>query len=132
MNELAAGAHPNIVRLHRAFISPRDEVFIEMELLPGNVLEFIHNSGGHLNLEQARAVTSQLLRALWYCHSRGVLHADIKLENLLLVMDPSEPDLYLARFDLRLSSASGSVSLRKRLYWRQTSGGLAIVAEDAG
>ncbi len=57
---------------------------------------------------------------------------DVSIDDLLLLRDPEEPDLYLARFRQTLTSARGEVSLTKRLYWRRDDAGLKVVAEDAG
>lgn len=56
----------------------------------------------------------------------------ISLENLMLLADPEEPDLYLSRFTQVLTTAHGPVATTKRLYWRRHEDGLRIVAEDAG
>jgi hypothetical protein len=53
------------------------------------------------------------------------------LDDLLLLADPEEPGLYLARFRLILEGED-TVSYRKRLYWRRGADGLRIVTEDAG
>ncbi|XP_066398351.1 CBL-interacting protein kinase 31-like isoform X3 [Miscanthus floridulus] len=46
----------------------------------------IHNqaTSGRLKEEEARTYFQQLINAVDYCHSRGVYHRDLKLENLLL------------------------------------------------
>lgn len=59
-----------------------------------------------------------------------VTHVDV--DDLLLLRDPEDPTLYLARFRQTLVSGTGNVSLTKRLYWRQEDAGFRIIAEDAG
>lgn len=39
---------------------------------------------GRMNEDEARRVFSQILQAVSYCHSQGVVHRDLKAENLLL------------------------------------------------
>ena len=37
-----------------------------------------------INQHQIRAIMFQLLQGLKYCHSRGIMHRDIKPQNLLI------------------------------------------------
>lgn len=57
----------------------------------------------------------------------------VSVTELLLLGDPSEDDLYLSRFELKIGEADGDIEVVKRLYWRRTPDGrFLIVAEDAG
>lgn len=56
----------------------------------------------------------------------------VELDDVFLVRDPEEDNLYLARFRQTTRRATGTMSLWKRLYWRDTDAGWRIVAEDAG
>jgi murein L,D-transpeptidase YafK len=59
--------------------------------------------------------------------------SNVELENVLLIADPGEPDLYLSRFTQIFHTDAGRVSTTKRLYWRRESAGTwKIVSEDAG
>ena len=53
-------------------------------------------------------------------------------DDVMLLRDPEERDLYVARFTQTTKSDHGSVTLRKRLYWRRGDAGWKIVTEDAG
>ena len=57
--------------------------FIAMELVHGETLRH-RLRGGPLPLEEALAVTSCLLEALAHAHASGILHCDIKPENIML------------------------------------------------
>jgi murein L,D-transpeptidase YafK len=64
-------------------------------------------------------------------NSRPIDNATV--EELLLLGDPVEEELYLSRFRLTVTTASNTVELTKRLYWRRTAGGvLKVIAEDSG
>ena len=75
--------HPNIVRLHE---------FVETERHMGIILEFA--SGGelfdyilnhrYLKDPAARRLFAQLVSGVGYLHKKGIVHRDLKLENLLL------------------------------------------------
>ena len=76
--------HENIVRLF-TWISTPSKYYLVMEFAPrGDLLGFI-NSERWVSDDAARSLFAQLLRGIAFCHSLGVKHRDIKLENLLLV-----------------------------------------------
>ncbi|PRP84078.1 SNF-related serine/threonine-protein kinase [Planoprotostelium fungivorum] len=77
--------HPNIVKLHEVLESDTN-VFFVMELCGGGNLSN-HIDEGPLAEEVARYYFVQLVKAVHYCHSVGVVHRDLKLENLLLDND---------------------------------------------
>ena len=56
----------------------------------------------------------------------------IELGHVMLLRDPEAKDLYLSRFVLTTVVNNRSVTLRKRLYWRNRGNTWRIVAEDAG
>lgn len=74
--------HPNIVELHEVMAS-KSKIYLAMELVRGGEL-FSKVSKGRLREDVARSYFSQLISAVDFCHSRGVYHRDLKLENLLL------------------------------------------------
>ena len=58
----------------------------------------------------------------------------IQISDLLLLADPAEEGLFLARFRLEIvEKEGGAVTTMHRMYWRRSeSGALKIVAEDSG
>jgi serine/threonine-protein kinase len=76
---LALLDHPNIVRVHDH--GQQDErSFIVLELVEGRTLA----EAIPLDVARALEVASQLLDALSYAHKRGVVHRDVKPQNILL------------------------------------------------
>lgn len=74
--------HPNIVRTIDVFVRKR-RVYFVMEFVPGGEL-FDHISDNkNFNEFHSACVMKDLLRALTYLHERGIVHRDVKLENLL-------------------------------------------------
>ena len=58
---------------------------------------------------------------------------DFAVDEVLLLADPEEEDLYLSRFRQTITESGRTLATTKRLYWRKSSaGGLQIVAEDNG
>jgi serine/threonine protein kinase len=77
--------HTNIVRLYEVYRGP-NTINLVMELcLGGHLGEVIHDTpDGRLEEFVAQAYIAQLVGAVAHCHSRGVCHRDIKLQNILL------------------------------------------------
>lgn len=74
--------HPNIVELHEV-MATKSKIYFVIEHVKGGEL-FNKVSSGKLREDVARKYFQQLVRAVDYCHSRGVCHRDLKPENLLL------------------------------------------------
>jgi Protein kinase domain len=81
---LARFKHPSIVGVSDAF-AENDTVYLVMEYLPGETLERIVRRDGPLELNRAVAVAVQLLDALAQIHATGLLHRDIKPDNIMLM-----------------------------------------------
>ncbi len=82
---LAQLAHPNIAGLF-AVESSGNDTFLVLEFVDGETLEHVL-SGGPLPQEAVLALATTLLSALAHAHARGVLHRDIKPDNILIAHD---------------------------------------------
>lgn len=77
---------PHILLLHAAFEQGDNVVLVEEYAEGGDLFSLIEKSGGRLPERAAASlVIAPLLRALQYLHGHGLLHRDIKLENLMFV-----------------------------------------------
>ncbi|KAI9632262.1 kinase-like domain-containing protein, partial [Dioszegia hungarica] len=84
--------HPNIVKLTEAISVPNaDALYLVLEYMPGGVLMHIKmgEEAGEppFGIEQAREYFRQLILGLEYLHGNGVVHRDIKPDNILLSRD---------------------------------------------
>ena len=79
----AAGAltHPNIVTIHEVG-QENDRHFIAMEYLEGQSLRDILQMQGALPLRETLEIATQLCEALSYAHAHGVVHRDVKPDNV--------------------------------------------------
>lgn len=76
-------AHPNIVPIHA--IEEHDNfVFFVMSYVPGETLRQVVKECGPLPLPEAVRLMSEIASALGYAHVNGVVHRDVKADNVLL------------------------------------------------
>ncbi len=78
--------HPNIVVVH-SVEEEEGMPFIVMEYLEGLTLREILDREGRLPFERCLAVAGAVCEALHYAHSKGVIHRDIKPDNIFLLAD---------------------------------------------
>ena len=86
VNEVSLHArmrHPNVVDL-LDFFEDDDTVCLVMEPCTGGDLYTLLQRRGPLPYSEVQRLGAQLLSAIAYMHSQGVLHRDLKLSNLLL------------------------------------------------
>uniref|UniRef100_A0A6N2L974 ADP,ATP carrier protein n=1 Tax=Salix viminalis TaxID=40686 RepID=A0A6N2L974_SALVM len=74
--------HPNVLQLYEV-MATKNKIYFVIEYAKGGEL-FNKVAKGRLKEDVARMYFQQLIRAIDFCHSRGVSHRDLKPENLLL------------------------------------------------
>ena len=77
-------SHKNIVNIYDVAIYP-DMKYIVMEYLDGITLKEYLNYKGRLQWKEACYYICQILLALEHAHSKGVIHRDIKPQNIILL-----------------------------------------------
>ncbi|XP_038596060.1 NUAK family SNF1-like kinase 1 isoform X1 [Tachyglossus aculeatus] len=80
---LALLKHPNIVQVFEVFEN-RDKLILVMEYASNGELYDYINNRGQISENEARGFFRQIVSAVHYCHKKGVVHRDLKLENILL------------------------------------------------
>jgi eukaryotic-like serine/threonine-protein kinase len=85
--KIAAGlAHPNVVAVYDQGTSG-EHVFLVMEYVPGRTLRDLLNERGRLGPRHALSLLRPVLAALGAAHRAGLVHRDVKPENVLLTDD---------------------------------------------
>src|SRR5438128_2045097 len=78
-------SHPHAVNVTDFGEAEHGVVFLVMEYLDGRTLKEIIASDGALSLDRAVEIVRQVAGALDVAHSQGVIHRDLKSENIMLV-----------------------------------------------
>ena len=78
-------SHPNIVSVYD--VSKGDDLdYIVMELIDGITLkQYMQKKQGRLNWRESLYFITQIVRALGHAHSRGIIHRDIKPQNIMVL-----------------------------------------------
>lgn len=112
---IAVLSHPNIVKIYD--VSYGDNLqYIVMEYVDGITLKEYIEQQGRLDIREAIYFVTQILRALQHAHDKGIVHRDIKPQNIMLLPDGTikVTDFGIARFSrsetrTMTDSAIGSV-----------------------
>ena len=78
------GAHPNIIAVHDSGYTDEGEGYIVMELATGGSLRDRLESDGPLPWDEAVSIMAAIAGAAQAAHDQGVLHRDIKPDNILI------------------------------------------------
>jgi serine/threonine protein kinase len=82
-NILRRTRHTNVVRLYESFETLQHIVFVMEVCGGGDLLTYVRRRR-KLKEDVAAHLFKQIITGLSYCHSKNVLHRDIKLDNILL------------------------------------------------
>lgn len=92
--------HPNIVRVYDVSVWDKTQ-FIVMELIEGvDLKQFMLQNGGKLTWKETVKFAEDTLQALQHAHEHGIVHRDVKPQNIMLLQDGSIKvmDFGIARF----------------------------------
>ena len=75
--------HPNIVGIHD-FGASEDRYYMVMEMVEGRSLKDILKSDGQMSIDRSVALVKAVAGALAYAHDQGLIHRDIKPDNIMV------------------------------------------------
>lgn len=109
--ERAAGVdHPNIVKIFDTGVDEHNRSYIAMEYISGDDLKSIIVERGPIDEDHALKIFSQLAEALQVVHSEGIIHRDVKPQNVMVRgFGTKSEQALLTDFGLAMAVDSGSV-----------------------
>lgn len=85
---LGAVSHPNVVTVHDFSHTDDGVAYLVMELLEGKALHHIIDDGGPLPVPVAAQIARQVAEGLSAFHAEGIVCADVKPDNVMVVAGP--------------------------------------------
>ncbi len=125
---LARLEHANIVRLIEVGKLDQGVPYIVMEWASGVTLERYLDERGPLDATEAFPVLEKLCQALHTAHERGVIHRDLKTENVMVC--PARYGLKVKLLDFGLAKLHGSQSTARLTSDRHTFGSLLSISPE--
>jgi serine/threonine protein kinase len=105
-------SHPNIIRVHE-FYHDIDCVFYTMDQVDGTTLsEFIKDKVS-LSLDELHNIAMQLFAGIEAAHKKGVIHCDLKPDNILIT---SDHQVYINDFGIAKLEASDNLEFATHAY----------------
>ena len=78
--------HPGIVKL-KAFYEDDDNYYLVMEFISGgDLMDFVALNGA-IDESASKEIAKQILKAIFYVHSKGISHRDLKPDNIMIAQD---------------------------------------------
>src|SRR5215510_9473158 len=84
--------HENVIDISDFGQSPEGIVYIAMELLDGQDLAHLIKAEGTLPWARTRPILIQITKALRAAHEHGIIHRDMKPENVYIIQREGRPD----------------------------------------
>jgi eukaryotic-like serine/threonine-protein kinase len=103
----AALNHPNVVQIYDQGRAEDGRYYIAMEYVPGGSLEDLILRRGPLGPSEATRLASQVAEALHAAHRRGIVHRDVKPQNVLI---GEAGEAKVADFGIALAASRTSTS----------------------
>ncbi len=101
---LARLSHPNIPAIYDVNFD-NGQFLIIFQFIEGQTLREILTNGGAVPISQARTWFHQLASALEHAHKLGIIHRDVKPENIIVT--PNKESAYLVDFGIAVSVEDG-------------------------
>ena len=110
--------HPNVVTVYQAGYTTENSPYLIMELVEGGTLADLLGRRGRLPWRQSVELIAPVCGALARAHDEGILHRDVKPENILVASDgsPKLTDFGIAY----LRDATGATSTQITASWLHT------------
>ncbi|KAF9519051.1 hypothetical protein BS47DRAFT_123309 [Hydnum rufescens UP504] len=114
---LRVSGHRGILTLHRV-IREKHFMYFVLDLCPsGDLFDAVSRGMYFRRLPDIKSIFLQLIDAVEHCHSLGIFHRDLKLENILLKNQEGEPPhIVLSDFGLATEEIRAHDPIGSRMY----------------
>ena len=96
--------HPNIIKLIEIYEDKLHYELIMEELNGGSLterlIEKVDDDGETFSEREAATIFKQIISAISYCHGKGIVHRDLKMENVIFVDTKGNLDIKIIDFGL--------------------------------
>ena len=75
--------HPNIIKIKGSF-EDTETIYLVLEYIEGRDCAKFFKGREPITKEQIKKIIRQLVQALTHCHEKGIIHRDVKLQNILV------------------------------------------------
>jgi serine/threonine-protein kinase len=103
--------HPNVIDVYDVGTTPDGRPYLVSEYLDGKDFASLLDERGRLEAPAAVHVVRQVCRALTAAHARGVVHRDVKPENVFLIGNMDAPVVKVIDFGISKVDGPGGASL---------------------
>lgn len=110
---IARLSHPNIVTVHD-FQQDGNTYYIVMEFVEGQDLKRLIRTQAPFSVERALNIAIQICAGIGYAHRSGVVHADVKPQNILVKADDM---VKVTDFGIALALSDASIAQRQKVVW---------------
>ena len=104
INIMSKCDHPNIIKLIEIYEDKRFVELIMEECYGGTLFDRLLNrmeeEGGPFTEKEASIIFKQIMSAIYYCHDQGIVHRDLKMENILFLDKTEESPIKVIDFGL--------------------------------
>ncbi len=128
--------HPNIVTVHAVKRLRDGGLALVMQLVPGRTLKQAVMDDGPFDAERAERVLKDVAEALAFAHARGVVHRDVKPENIFMEVGTGRALLsdfgiaHSSEFDSRLTMTGAAIGTPAYMSPEQIDGAPANARSD--
>ena len=114
--------HPNIIRIYEIFKDTKYFYLVTEFCEGGDILSVIQKSP-KFSERMAAKIIKQVVNAVLYCHVNGIVHRDVKAENILFVADDINSTVKLIDFGI-------SVKFKKDTMLKEKTGTILYIAPE--
>lgn len=95
--------HPHLIDLHRVYESSSEVILILEFAAGGEIFDHCVDVKDRFTEAAARRILLQILDAVTFLHENGIVHLDLKPQNILLTKEGTQPDADIKLVDFGLS-----------------------------